>query len=57
MVTEWFRLLGAASDSKIIEMATLAAGLLPFAPPGEGDERHLTMASALAAMSPEFQMC
>jgi uncharacterized protein (DUF1800 family) len=54
---EWFRLLGAPGDDKLIETATIASGLLPFAPPGSGDEKHMATAAAIAAMSPEFQVC
>ncbi len=57
MVAEWFRLLGGATEGKFIVSATAAAGLLPFAPPAEGDEKKLAAASAIAAMSPEFQVC
>jgi uncharacterized protein (DUF1800 family) len=56
IVGEWFRLFGGSSDEKLVETATIASGVLPFAPAGGGDEKHMAVASALAAMSPEFQV-
>ena len=55
-ITELFRLMGNSADSKTIETVTMAAGLLPFAPP-VGKEKNLILASAIAAMSPDFQFC
>lgn len=55
-VAEWFRLMGVGGDGKAIEMAVVASGFLPYATIGSGDMRALTQASALAAMSPEFQV-
>jgi uncharacterized protein (DUF1800 family) len=56
-VAEWFRLFGTNNDDKLIETTLVASGILPFAPLGGNDNSHLAMASAIAAMSPEFQMC
>lgn len=56
-VAEWFRLLGVPAGESLINATAVAAGLLPFAPPGKGDEKHLAVASAIAAMAPEFQVC
>jgi len=56
-ISEWFRLLGAPPDQALIETTATATGLLAFAPPSEGDQKRLSMASAIAAMSPEFQTC
>ncbi len=57
VTAELFRLLGGAAGGNYIVSATAAAGLLPFAAPTAGDEKKLAMASAIAAMSPEFQVC
>jgi hypothetical protein len=56
-VAEWFGLFGAPNDDKLVETAVMAAGLLPFATPNAGDDKHVSTASALAAMSPNFQLC
>jgi len=56
-LAEWFRLFGAASDEKIIDTAMMAAGLLPFSSTVSGNDRQMGIASALAALSPEFQVC
>jgi hypothetical protein len=56
-VTECFRLFGAPVNEKVVDSATIATGLLPYAPLSGGDLKHLSMASAIAAMSPDFQVC
>jgi len=55
-VAEYYRLLGAISDDKLVETTVIASGLLPFVVPNKGDTKHLAVASAIAAMSPEFQV-
>jgi len=55
---QWFRLLGVPADANLAAQAATAAGLVPFAMPNGGDgEKHMAIASALAAMAPEFQLC
>jgi hypothetical protein len=57
-VAEWLRLFSVQNaDGTLADTATIAAGLLPYAPLDEGDAQHLAVVSALAAMSPEFQIC
>jgi hypothetical protein len=56
-VAAWFHLFGAGDKPDLISSATVAAGLLPFAQPVAGDDKHLATAAAIAAMSPEFQIC
>ena len=59
VVAEWLRLFGASPSEKLIEATVIASGLLPFAPVSGGgdDKKHLAVASAIAAMSPAFQVC
>lgn len=56
-VAEWFRLFGVPAGENLVNATTVAAGLLPFAPPSRSDAKPLAMASAIAAMAPEFQVC
>lgn len=58
-MAEWFHLFGVQGSSGLISEAAAASGLVPFATAAEdsdGDKR-LAMATAVAAMSPEFQLC
>jgi uncharacterized protein (DUF1800 family) len=56
-VAEWFHLFGIDPADKLVETTTVAAGLLPYAAPGEGDDKHMATAAAIAAMAPDFQTC
>lgn len=54
---EWTALFGGRTDGKAMAAISAAAGFVPFAPEGGADgERHQAIASALAAMNPDFQV-
>ena len=53
----WASLFGGSPDEKTLAVISAAAGFVPFAPAtGSEGEKHHTMASALAAMNPDFQV-
>ncbi len=55
---EFFRLFGVPANEGLVNQTSMAAGLVPFASPvGADGEKHLAVAAAVAAMSPEFQSC
>lgn len=57
IVGELFRLFGVPLHEGMIAQAATASGLVPFvAPTGDDGEKHMALASALAAMAPEFQL-
>ena len=58
-MADWFNVFGISVNSNYISESSLAAGMVPFAVPAndaDGDKK-LTLASAITAMSPEFQTC
>ena len=56
-VGEWAMLFGGNPDQKILSEISVAAGFVPFAPHGGGEaEKHHAIASALTAMTPDFQV-
>jgi len=56
-VSEWVAIFGGAPDDKTLAEISAAAGFVPFASAsGSEGERHHAIASALAAMTPDFQV-
>jgi uncharacterized protein (DUF1800 family) len=56
-VGEWMALFGGSRDEKTLAGISAAAGFVPFAPTGGSEgERHHAIASALTAMTPDFQV-
>jgi uncharacterized protein (DUF1800 family) len=56
-VATWFEVFGIRAHADLISESSMAAGLVPFSTPthdADGD-RRLSVASAIAAMAPEFQ--
>jgi uncharacterized protein (DUF1800 family) len=59
VMAQWFDMFGITARADLISESSMAAGLVPFAVPAndsDGDKK-LSMASAIAAMAPEFQSC
>ena len=56
-VGEWPALFGGASDEKTLAQISTASGFVPLLPGAKSeDEKHHAIASALAAMAPDFQV-
>jgi uncharacterized protein (DUF1800 family) len=55
---DWFQLFGVEASDNLITQTNIASGLVPFVTPNEAQNgRHMAIASAIAAMSPQFQVC
>lgn len=56
-VNEMFNLFGAPATEALMGQVATASGLVPFTVPNGGDgNKHVAMASAIAAMAPSFQV-